>query len=365
MASLMSRRREAAWGLGPLLSKVYFRERKYVIFFALTNGSREAVHALGDVAHIGTGKAIHKVMGESNNLEPLEASAGDRSLGEERTMESRDHEKVHGFPSSIVPTMEEKVVMESIPEDSVSSKESKGQKGDHDKTLKLQNGDARESQAHGGSAESRNQDVKTNGDVQILEAKRDRSEVKTTRSAKSFRDPSTSSTNLGARLEDGELYGAPADASRDSKTDDQPPHAVSGKNDATETEERAVHARAEIRKHISTKFNPKVWTLPTPTPKVDPHGFEDPISDEFWNKVWMACAVHNVGESSLSLLSEIAETPPTPLDRDLSQGVPRCSRRSRHYLETVQGFHPPPRTSEQAGKSTPFARFRCIHLLAL
>ena len=69
---------------------------------------------------------------------------------------------------------------------------------------------------------------------------------------------------------------------------------MSGKNDATVTEEKAVHARAEIRKHLSTKFNPKIWTLPTPTPKDDPHGFEDPILDEFWKQVWMACAAHNV-----------------------------------------------------------------------
>ena len=338
-------------GVGTAVAQGVSSPVQMCYIFALTNGSHEAVSALGDVIHTEAGKAVRKVKGESTNLESLEANSGDKSLGEERMMESRDHEQVHGFPSSIVPTMEEKVVMDSIPEDNVSSEESKGQKGD--KAPKLQNGDARESQEHGGSAESKNQDVKTNGDAQTLEAKRDQSEVKTPRSAKSFRDPSASSTNPEARLEDGELYGAPADASRDSKTDDQPPHAVSGKNDATETEERAVHARAEIRKHISTtKFNSKIWTLPTPTPKVDPHGFEDPISDEFWKKVWMACAVHNVGESSSNLLSAIAEMLPTPLDGDLSQSVSRCSRRSRHYLEAVQGVHTPPRASEQTGRST-------------
>ncbi|EMD31689.1 hypothetical protein CERSUDRAFT_59668, partial [Gelatoporia subvermispora B] len=38
----------------------------------------------------------------------------------------------------------------------------------------------------------------------------------------------------------------------------------------------------------------KPWTLPTPTPKVDPDGFEDPICDRFWKDVWLACAVHNI-----------------------------------------------------------------------
>ena len=281
---------------------------------------------MGDIVHTDVGRAVRKVTGESNNQEPLGSNTGDESLGEERTMESRDHEKVHGFPSSIVPTMEEKVVMEtldSIPEDSASSKESKGETGDQDKTSKQQIGDVREPKEHGSSTDSKGQDVKvkTNGDVQVLETKRDQGDTKTLKSAKSFRDPSASSTNLEARVENGELFGAPADASRDSKTDDQPPHAVSGKNDATETEEKAVHARAEIRKHLSSaKVNSKIWTLPTPTPKVDPHGFEDPICDEFWKKVWMACAVHNV--SRRVRLLTIAETPSTP---PRPRSIARCS----------------------------------------
>ena len=38
----------------------------------------------------------------------------------------------------------------------------------------------------------------------------------------------------------------------------------------------------------------KTWTLPTPRPKVDPDGFEDPVCDEFWKGVWLASAAHNV-----------------------------------------------------------------------
>ena len=268
---------------------------------------------MGDIAHTGTGKAVRNITGESNNQEPLESNVGDESLGEERTMVSRDHEKVHGFPSSIVPTLEEKVVMESLDPilecGGCSDECSKGEKGNTNGTPKPQNGDAREPQEHGGSAESKPQGLKTNGDIQVLETKRDHSEVKSPRSARSFRDLSATSTTFEARVDNGDLYGAPADASRDPKTDDQPPHAVSGKNDASETEEKAVHARAEVRKHLSTKFNSKIWTLPTPTPKVDPHGFEDPISDEFWKKVWIACAVHNVGSSSFELPLTITEIP--------------------------------------------------------
>ena len=271
--------------------------------------SCEAVDAVGDIVHTSTGKVLRKVMGESNNLESLESETGDRSLGEERMMESRDHQKVHGFPSSIVPTMEEKVVidtMDSIPEDGGSSRKSKGEEGGPERPQKSQSGGAQEPQENASSVEFKGQDVEANGDAQVLEAGRDHSDLEAPRFAKSFMDPSASSTTVEARVDNGELYGAPADASRDPKTDDQPPHAVSGKNDATEAEEKAVHARAEIRRHLSSKFNPKVWTLPTPTPKVDPHGFEDPISDEFWKKVWMACAVHNVG-SCCNLLLDYAK----------------------------------------------------------
>lgn len=255
---------------------------------------------MGDIIHTDTGRVVRRVMGQNNNLESLESETGDKSLEEERIMESRDHEKIHGFPSSIVPTMEERVVMDtlnSIPEDSGSSRESKGEEGETDHLQKPQNWSAQESRENASSVESTNQDANADGDEQVLEMKQDHSDLKIPRSTKFHWDPPTPSTAVEARVDDGELYGAPADASRNPKTDDQPPHAVSGKNDATETEERAVHARAEIRKHLSTKSNTKAWTLPTPTPIVDPRGFEDPISDEFWQHVWMACAVHNVGDA--------------------------------------------------------------------
>lgn len=96
-----------------------------------------------------------------------------------------------------------------------------------------------------------------------------------------------------ARTAGNQLFGAPADAST-VETDDQPPHARSGVEDADESEQAAVDARKLLRKHMSAKLGNKTWTLPTPTPKVDPDGFEDPVCDEFWKGVWVASAVHNV-----------------------------------------------------------------------
>lgn len=97
-----------------------------------------------------------------------------------------------------------------------------------------------------------------------------------------------------AHTEDGELYGAPADSSRSPQYDDQPPHERSGVVDASDQEQAAPGARANLRKNLTGKSGKNAWTLPTPTPKVDPQGFEDPVSDKFWKKVWVACAVHNV-----------------------------------------------------------------------
>lgn len=37
-----------------------------------------------------------------------------------------------------------------------------------------------------------------------------------------------------------------------------------------------------------------------PLPHAPPNYFEDPISDDFWVDIWVACAEHNVGACSIS-----------------------------------------------------------------
>lgn len=93
--------------------------------------------------------------------------------------------------------------------------------------------------------------------------------------------------------ESDELYGAPAGAAGGPTRDDGPPRGRTASSNAPE-EEAAVDARKIVRKHLAAKMGSKAWTLPTPTPDVDAHGFEDPISDKFWKNVWVACAAHNV-----------------------------------------------------------------------
>ena len=99
-----------------------------------------------------------------------------------------------------------------------------------------------------------------------------------------------------ARVQDAsrQLYGAPANASRDVTTDDEPPRGQGDRSSPSQDEEEAVQARHSVRKHMAAKFGSRNWVLPVPTPEVDPRGFDDPVCDKFWKQTWAACAVHNV-----------------------------------------------------------------------
>lgn len=162
------------------------------------------------------------------------AIIGDSETKEERTTYSLDGKKEHGFASSEVPTMEEKEIYDGRARDFV------GSQAPPDSTKAGAN--------------------------------------------------SASKEPAPMRTKDGELYGAPADA---VANDLQPPHTHGGKGGAHEKESLAARARDLLRKHLSLKLGSKNWNVPTPAPKIDPHGFDDPVSDEFFEDVWMAAAVHN------------------------------------------------------------------------
>lgn len=192
----------------------------------------------------------------------FDADAADETLREERQTYTRDGEKVPGFTSSVVPTLEEKVVAEHI-----------GQK----------NADGHSRSRSSSSSSSRQHNGDVNGSAKATDG---------SASAQSNGDARPSAqhrrTSSDLRTADGELFGTPAhgDTRHDAK--------VPGPGDADSEEERAVVARVMLRRSLNSKPTGKTWTLPTPTPHVDPHGFEDPISDQFWNDMWLAGAVHNV-----------------------------------------------------------------------
>lgn len=163
---------------------------------------------------------------------------GDEALEEERQTYGLDGQKEYGFASSKVATLEEKTVAEKRPKE-------------------------------------------TSGDKPLLEAL-EKGEVPPS--------PLGQGTTPG-RTKEGEQYGAPADA---MPNDNEPPHARSpSREDATDQERGAARARTLLRKHLGVKLGTRNWTLPTPAPVIDPHGFDDPICDEFWKDVWISAAVHN------------------------------------------------------------------------
>jgi phospholipase D1/2 len=203
------------------------------IFHDAADGLEQAIHGTGEAGSGGAARALRKAGIKSKGLD---ATAGDEALKEERMTYTREGNKVPGFADAVVPTLEEKVVEEQI---------------------------LAKSQANGSLVEDK---VDEDGEHDSSEQ---------------------------ARTEDGELYGAPADASSSPRDDDQPPHKRSGVVDASDEEQAAPGARAILRKNLAGKSGGKAWTLPTPAPEVDPQGFEDPISDTFWKNVWVACAVHN------------------------------------------------------------------------
>jgi len=193
-----------------------------------------AVHATTDATSGSTQKTLSKM----GLVKDAAGVVADDTLNKERTTFTRDGKQEPGFTSSMVPTLEEQVVAER---NGIEVKEN-------------------------GSANINNSEVKENGNA-----------------------------HPQARVEDGELYGAPAGASTSEKMDNQPPHSQAGAVDDADEEERAAPgARSLLRKHLGSKLGSKTWTLPTPRPKVDPEGFDDPVSDAFWKNVWVASAVHNV-----------------------------------------------------------------------
>jgi phospholipase D1/2 len=180
-------------------------------------------------------------------------NAGGETMDVERKASTGEGKEVNGFANSIVPTPEEQTVAEHRP----------------------QNGRI---------------DVSSNGEVehQTVDEKHN-----VAKKSMHYANGTTNGIIPEARVEDGTLFGTPANAATSPRTDERPPRASGEVNDADEAEKAPPGARATIQKHP----NHKIWAPLTPKPRVDPDGFEDPISDAFWNKVWVASAAHNVRSS--------------------------------------------------------------------
>ncbi|GJE88360.1 phospholipase D1 [Phanerochaete sordida] len=255
------------------------RTAKMSLFHDTVDAVEQAVHGTGDVEAKDTAMLLRKT---GLKTKGLDATASDKTLEQERQTFTREGEKEHGFTSSVVPTLEEKLITEQLQNDEAAKKTEQNGAGDaNSKPGKHTHKVSFSSTVSQGSV-SQNGDAKPAGNG---EAKRRKGP-----GANGALQLDLQNGHAEAHA-DNELYGAPANS--DPKRDDSVPGTRADGTD-TEEEEKAPSARSTIRKHLSAKLSAsKQWTLPTPAPHVDPHGFEDPISDVFWKKTWLASAVHN------------------------------------------------------------------------
>ncbi|KAF9527594.1 phospholipase D [Crepidotus variabilis] len=216
-----------------------------------TDALNQAVHAGGETMSSKVSGTLRKI-GVVHTT--IAQNPGDKTLTDERKDFNKDGKKETGFASSVVPTLEEKTVLEQRPPNNQIDKEN---------------------------------------DRGVIETeKQDETPGLTDHSSQHDSDtPSAESSRTAVRTGDNVLYGAPANASHPDR-DDAPP-IRSSKADQTDDEEHAApEARAKIRGTLkSGKRHP--WTVPTKKPNVGPDDFEDPICDEFWKNIWVASAAHN------------------------------------------------------------------------
>lgn len=97
---------------------------------------------------------------------------------------------------------------------------------------------------------------------------------------------------ISTKNENGHLT---TDASLAFKTYGQRSQARIGRNDNDGDENKAQRARNLQRKYPNVNLGQPSRTIPTQKPKFDANSFEDPLCDKFWDDIWVASAVHNVG----------------------------------------------------------------------
>jgi len=193
--------------------------------------------------------------------ETLAHNAGGGS-DEEREDFDREGRQAAGFASSVVPTLEEKTIIERRPSNAhangnpLSDVVEEGEQGK----------EPAEAQVPGSTKEQ---------DTIVDDSK----EAQGRGIPKIHGDPG-----------DKEMYGAPANA---FENDDRTPTHDSKRSDGSEQEAAAMQARKLLRKHLGAKAGTGAWTVPTPTPEINPNRFHDPLDERFWKDMWVASAVHN------------------------------------------------------------------------
>ena len=121
--------------------------------------------------------------------------------------------------------------------------------------------------------------------------------------------------------DDGILSGAPANAK--SPYIDNEALSRSSKSDVSDEDHAPLGARASVRDNRGIKPGRKnVWAVPTTKPQIEPQDFEDPISDAFWKNIWVASAVHNVGDLLRFMAMLIISCLKTEIYRKVFHAIP-------------------------------------------
>lgn len=161
----------------------------------------------------------------------------DEVISAERTDFNAKGERIEGFASSAVPTLEEKTIMEGRPH----------------------------KQSIAGASHSQHS-LQTS----------------------SFTSGSSSIPNGSEHaLADVTLNGASGGKMLDECT----PRA--SEDMEGEQPRAASEPKSTLRKHASRRSS-RNWSVNTPRPYIHADDFEDPISDTFWKDKWVSSAVHNV-----------------------------------------------------------------------
>lgn len=200
--------------------------------------------------------------------------------------EHRDYQgdrETEGFAGSIVPTLEERTIYERRPS---------AVHGNGKPLFDLIESD----EAGSGPAEAEvSQQVEPGTQIPEDEEQHGRGVPKVREPPKVKVDDSGKGRDgegEGEEEERGELYGAPANAHPSDET--APTRGT--EREGTKEEDLAAKARKTLRKHLNAKAGNSPWSMPTPTPKIDPNRFHDPLDERFWKDMWVAVAVHNVSD---------------------------------------------------------------------
>ncbi|WRT67553.1 uncharacterized protein IL334_004525 [Kwoniella shivajii] len=253
------------------ITKIKARPARDRLMQTVHSGLSSVTKGMSENAISNVRRAADKV------IHPIAAAVGGQTIAhhivedgdpsERQDFDPSQGEQTAGFASSIVPTLEEKTIFERRPS------------GTHANGKPLF--DVLEESEGGEGGEG--QDVEEEAKVPER-AKKDNLIAEDSPSAKKAGAP-----RIQSKPGEEEFYGAPANA---HMSDSKLPTRDTGRSGDKE-EPLAIKARKTLRKHLHAKVQVSPWNMPTPTPKINPDRFHDPLDERFWKDMWVAVAVHN------------------------------------------------------------------------